>query len=97
MSKLIRFKRILSDHKRRLSAEFKVRKLGLFGSFVRNEQLRNSDLDVLVDFREPIDLFQFMDLEDHLRALLGVKVDLVSRKALKPHIGRAILKEVVYV
>ncbi len=53
------------------------------------------DLDILVEFAQTPDLFKFMDLEDHLQTLLGVKVELVSRKALKGSIGRRILSEVV--
>ena len=52
---------------------------------------------MLVEFEEPIGLFEFMDLEMYLSRLLGVKVDLVSKKALKPHIGQHILKEVIAV
>ena len=90
-------RRTISAHRSELAARFNVRRIGIFGSFARNEQRRSSDLDVLVEFRKPIDLFDFIDLEEHLRRLLRVRVDLVSRKALKPHIGRAILREVIYV
>ena len=54
-------------------------------------------MDVLVEFEEPIGLFEFVDLEMYLSNLLGVKVDLVSKKALKPHIGEHIFKEVIIV
>jgi predicted nucleotidyltransferase len=54
-------------------------------------------VDVLVEFEEPVGLFEFMDLEMYLSDLLGVKVDLVSKKALKPHIGERILKEVILI
>ncbi|MEK7992492.1 MAG: nucleotidyltransferase domain-containing protein, partial [Planctomycetota bacterium] len=65
-----------------------------FGSYVRNEQAEDSDLDVLVDFAAPIGLFEFIDLEEELSELLCARVDLVSRNALKPYIGRRILSEV---
>jgi predicted nucleotidyltransferase len=61
---------------------------------VRNEQAGNSDLDILVDFTAPISLFEFIDLEEELSKLLHVKIDLVSRNALKPYIGKRILSEV---
>jgi hypothetical protein len=54
-------------------------------------------VDILVDFTEPISFFEFLDLEEYLEGLLGLKVDLVSRGALKPHIGANILKEVSYI
>jgi predicted nucleotidyltransferase len=90
-------KRTLSRHKAELRKKFKVKDIGVFGSYVRGEQKRGSDVDVLVEFEEPVGLFEFMDLEEYLSELLGVKVDLVSKKALKPHIGERILQEVVMV
>jgi len=90
-------KRTLSKHKTELKEKFKVKTIGVFGSYVRGEQKRESDVDVLVEFEEPIGLFEFMDLELYLSDLLSVKVDLVSKKALKPHIGQHILEEVTIV
>jgi len=76
---------------------FGVRSLGVFGSFVRAEQKRGSDLDVLVEFldRNSGGLGDLVDLERELSKLLGVKVDLVPRAGLKPYVGRRILEEVV--
>jgi len=54
-------------------------------------------VDILVSFYEPISLFEFMDMEEFLTQILGVKVDLVSKKALKPRIGKYILNMVVYI
>jgi len=88
---------ILRLHKGELRERFKVKAIGVFGSYVRGMQRSGSDVDVLVEFEEPVGLFDFMDLEEYLSGLLGVKVDLVSKKALKPHIGEHILREVVYV
>jgi predicted nucleotidyltransferase len=90
-------KRALLRHKAELRERFKVKEIGVFGSYVRGEQKRGSDVDVLVEFEEPVGLFEFMRLEFYLSDLLGMKVDLVSKKALKPHIGEYIKKEVVYV
>jgi uncharacterized protein len=75
---------------------FKVKTIGLFGSFVRNAPHRGSDIDLLVEFTEPVGMFLYIDLEDHLSDLLGRKVDLVMKSALKPHIGAQILSEVAY-
>ncbi len=83
--------------KPQLRERFKVKTIGVFGSYVHGEQTTKSDVDVLVEFEEPIGLFEFMDLEFFLSDVLGVKVDLVSKKALKPHIGERILEEVVMV
>jgi hypothetical protein len=96
MKKVDKIKEILAKRKLELRQRFKVKDIGIFGSFVRGEQKRDSDVDILVEFAEPVGLFEFIALEDYLSELLGVKVDLVSKKALKPHIGERVLKEVVY-
>jgi predicted nucleotidyltransferase len=72
--------------------------LGLFGSYVRGEQTPDSDLDLLVEF-DPVvrfGLLTYCELENTLSDRLGIKVDLVMKKALKPRIGERILQEVVY-
>ena len=97
MRSLEEIKKISTEHKEELREKFKVRDLGIFGSYVRGEQKRRSDIDVLVSFEKPIGLFEFMDLEEYLKKLFGAKIDLVSKKALKPYIGKYILEEVVYI
>jgi len=97
MKTIEEIKRILKEHKEELRDRFKVKEIGVFGSYVRGEQKRKeSDIDILVEFEEPIGFLEFLGLEEYLSDLLGAKVDLVSRKALKPRIGGYILKEVVY-
>ncbi len=96
MKTLDEIREILKDNKDALKEQFGVSQLGLFGSFVRGEQNPESDLDILVDFDEPVGLFKFMDLNDQLEKLTGMKVDLVTRGALKPYIGKRILSEVSY-
>jgi len=88
---------ILKEQREELSKRFFVKRLGLFGSFVRGEERPDSDVDILVEFYRPVSLFKFLELEDYLTELLGRRVDLVSRKALKPNIGRHVIKEVVFV
>jgi hypothetical protein len=97
MEKVEEVKRVLAGHKRELRQRFKVKSIGVFGSFVRGEERKASDVDVLVEFVEPVGFFEFIALEDYLSGLLGVRVDLVSKKALKPRIGERVLKEVAYV
>jgi predicted nucleotidyltransferase len=80
-----------------LRARYKVKSLGVFGSYVRGHQEDASDLDILVDFEEPPSLFEFVRLEMYLSELLGVDVDLVMRSALKPRIGERILEQLVSV
>jgi len=87
-------KKVLKKHKSRLEHKYHVSTLGIFGSHVRDEQADDSDLDILVDFTAPISLFDFIDLEEEISTLLCARVDLVSRSALKPYIGKRILGEV---
>lgn len=76
-----------------LAERYHVASIALFGSYVRAEQQLESDLDVLVTFSETPSLFEFIRLEQFLSDQLGVRVDLVMRDALKPHIGERILRE----
>jgi len=91
-------KRILKKHESELREKYGVKEIGVFGSYVRGEQKESSDLDILVEFAPgaKISLLDFVELENYLSDLLGVKVDLVEKSALKPRIGKYILKEVVY-
>jgi len=78
-----------------LRRDYGVREIGVFGSCVRNEATEGSDIDILVEFNRPVGFFKFLELEERLGELLGAKVDLVTKAALKPYIGRRILDEVV--
>jgi len=90
-------KSILKKHKSELKKKYKVKEIGIFGSFIRGEENKNSDIDILVDYHEVPDLILFMDLKEYLSELLKLKVDLVMKSALKLRIGKRILKEVVYI
>ena len=85
----------LKKHKPFLTERFKVKRIGLFGSYIRGEQTEGSDVDILVEFSTPIG-WEFIDLKDFLESLLGLKVDLVTEGALKPQMKDRILQEVVY-
>ena len=85
----------LAAYKPVLAERYGVKNIGIFGSYVRGEQQKESDVDILVDFTGSISLLNFVHLENELSELLGVKVDLVMKTALKPRIGRHILDEVV--
>jgi len=96
--KLAEITNILKEHENELRRRYGIVKIGIFGSYVRSEADEGSDLDILVEFSEEADvgLLKFVEIENHLSDLLGVKVDLVEESALKPRIGEKILKEVVY-
>ncbi|RJX34263.1 MAG: nucleotidyltransferase [Desulfurivibrio sp.] len=88
---------IIRNSKPEIVARYGVQRLGLFGSYVREQQRQRSDIDILVSFDREIDLFDFIDLREFLEARLQTKVDLVMETALKPAIGKRILAEVEYV
>lgn len=79
-----------------LRRQFFVKRIGIFGSYARNQQTKQSDLDILVELNKPIGMFAFLDLEDSLSHALKTKVDLVTNKALKPAVRKGILKETIY-
>ncbi|NKQ39373.1 MAG: nucleotidyltransferase family protein [Methanosarcinales archaeon] len=91
-------KAVLESHEKKLKKKFGVKEIGIFGSYVRDEHKKSSDIDILIEFypKAEMDLIKFVELEEYLSDLLGTKVDLVIKSALKPRIGKRILKEVVY-
>ena len=97
MKNLEEIKKILNENKTIIKKKFKVKEIGIFGSYVRGENKRKSDIDLLVEFDKPVGFFTFLDLEEYLEGILGLKVDLVSKKALKPRIGKYILEELIQV
>ncbi len=90
-------KKMLLAHKKELKGRFKLKRMGIFGSYARGEQGKKSDLDMLAEFSETPSLFELIRAQNYLSELFGVKVDLVSRGALKPRIAKGVLEEVVYV
>ncbi|RLI99553.1 MAG: nucleotidyltransferase [Candidatus Aenigmatarchaeota archaeon] len=94
MKTLEEIKKVLKEHKKELKEKYGVKRIGIFGSFVRGEQNERSDVDILVEFERPIGFFEFLRMEEELSRMCGVKVDMVTKKALKPRIGKRILKEV---
>lgn len=90
-------KKVLQKHREEFREQYGIKEIGIFGSYVKGEQKEKSDLDILIELEKPIGFVRFMRLENALSQLLGVRVEMVTRKALKPHIGRRILQEVKYV
>ncbi len=97
MKTLQEIESILRDQKPILRQKFKVKEIGIFGSFVRGEQKDTSDLDLLIDFEEPLGLIRYVGLQNYLSDKIGERVDLVTKSGLKPRISGHILKEVIYV
>ncbi|WP_297488966.1 nucleotidyltransferase family protein [Thermococcus sp.] len=88
---------VLQAHKEELRKRYGVKRIGVFGSYSRGEQREDSDVDVLVEFEKPVGLIDFVRLREYLESLLGVKVDLVTKRALKKRIKERVLQEVKYV
>jgi uncharacterized protein len=97
MKTLIEIQQILREQKPFLAEKFGVEIVGVFGSYGRQEQRPDSDLDLLIELDRPpkISLIGLVELEDYLSQILGVQVDLAIKTNLKKRIGRRILQEVV--
>jgi len=86
---------ILKNEMPSLSKKYQIKSLSVFGSYVRDEQNQNSDLDILVSFNEIPSLLEFMQLENYLSDLIGIQVDLVMEKSLKDKVSKVIIQEAV--
>jgi predicted nucleotidyltransferase len=86
---------ILNIQKPYLSDTYSVEKIGLFGSFVRNQNTENSDIDLLVQFKKPIGL-EFIELKEYLESVFNKSVDLVTVNALKPYMKDQVMNEVQF-
>jgi predicted nucleotidyltransferase len=88
---------LLRLHEQEIRNRFGVERIGIFGSFVRGEEKPESDVDVLVEFREDGKTFDhYMDLKFYLEDLFGRKVDLVMKDAIKRRLREPIHSEVIY-
>lgn len=99
MRTLEEIKEILKEHKEEVSRKYKVSEIGIFGSFVRGEQKKRSDLDILVEFDEENipSLLKLIEMEMYFQRLLRKKVDLVMKSGIRPELKDIILKEVIYI
>ena len=95
-TELSRIKEILSEFKYELQRKFGIKSIGIFGSYVRGEQTKISDIDIMVEFERPIG-WEIVDLHEYLEEILGIKVDLVSKGSLirKPLLWKYIKAEMV--
>lgn len=86
----------LEDQKKELFEKYPIKTLAIFGSFARNEQTASSDLDLMVEFHSRVGS-EFIELADELEDILGIKVDLVSRKGIKERYFERIKEDLIYV
>ena len=82
---------------RKILRKYKVSKVGIFGSYAKDKAKKKSDVDLLVEFEEVIDLFDFVHLTDEVEKVLNTKVDLATPDAIKPYIRPRIMKEVEWI
>lgn len=87
----------IREHMSELRDTYMVTRLGIFGSFARDEATDTSDVDILVEFSKTVGMFHFVELQERLSELIGRKVDLGEPDALKPVIKDQILREVIWV
>ena len=98
MRSLEEIKEILQRHKEEIREKYKVEIIGIFGSYARGEEEETSDVDILVEFIEPIGL-KFFELWDYLENILGIEVDLLTLNALqqKSLLWESVKKDLIYV
>jgi predicted nucleotidyltransferase len=89
--------KILHAQQKDLVERYHIASLSVFGSVARNEARDDSDVDLLVEFVQPVGLFQFIELQQHLEIILGSKVDLGTPRSLKPRIKARVLEEAIRV
>jgi len=93
-----KIQQILQVHKNYLFEKFGVSEIDLFGSYARGEESNESDVDILIDFKKGYKTFDnYMDLKFYLEELLGKKVDLIMKSAIKPGLKPFISEEAIYV
>jgi predicted nucleotidyltransferase len=85
---------IVAAHREQLQ-KIGVKSLNLFGSVARDEARSDSDVDFLVEFNQPVGLFEFIEVRLYLQEILGCSVDLGTLKALKQHLREPVLKDVI--
>lgn len=96
MKKHIKVKQVLKKILPDLKKKYKIKQIGLFGSYAVGKETAKSDLDILVEFSRPIG-WEFIDLKEYLEKSLKKEVDLVTKNALKPQLKNSILNQVVYI
>jgi len=88
---------VLTEHREELRQRYKVAQIGIFGSYVRGDQKKKSDIDILVEFEQGYKTFDnYMELKFFLESILGRKVDLVLKNAIREELKERILSEAAY-
>lgn len=96
MKTLAEIKEILEKHREELRQKYKMRVVGILGSYVKGEHKRGSDIDLLAEFEEPVSLLELVGAEIYLREILKMKVDLIPKEDIRPELKENILKETLH-
>lgn len=88
--------KLLQTNKQLLFGQYPLTELGLFGSAVRNDFTEKSDIDIIIDYNKPMGV-EFIDLANDLEKIVDRKVDLVSKRGIKPNYYKQIENEIIYV
>ena len=96
MKTLNEIEEIIKKHAGELEQKFKIKKIGIFGSYARGEQNEESDIDILVEFKGPVGLL-FVHLANFLEDILESKIDLVTEDGIKENRRKYIMEDLTYV
>lgn len=88
-------KEIINSHKDFFENNYNVENFLLFGSYAKNKQTMDSDIDLLVNFKQPIDMFDFIDLQEYLSKIFNKKIDLGTINSLKEFVKNSVLNEAI--
>ncbi len=92
---LLQVIKILKEHRKELEDKFGIVSIKIFGSYVKNKQTHKSDLDLIVEFKNPPGFIKLMSIEEEISNLLGIKVDLLTEEGISPYLREHILKEAI--
>ncbi|MGB0888014.1 MAG: nucleotidyltransferase family protein [Vicingaceae bacterium] len=83
------------EHIKNITQKYNPKMVGIFGSYARNESTSKSDLDILIDFNTKINLIEIIGLEQQLSEILGIKVDLITKKSVNKNLKPFIEKDLI--
>lgn len=96
MKTLDEISKLLEQHKSEFQKKYRLKEIGIFGSYAKGEQTENSDIDILVEFIDAPDLLTFLEFEGYIEKILGTKTDMVRKKAIRSELKDNILRDVIY-
>jgi len=97
MKNVEEIEKIIKREKEELLRRYKIKNIGIFGSYAKNSAKEKSDIDLIVEFEEPVSLLGVIKAENYLTELLGIRVDLVPKEDIRKELKETILKEVIYI